>query len=244
MIGKIKLQYRRDFYVTLDLATAKVSKGSLNSGHVISVGLLRQYATATRTKVPKSTTGKPRTTKQKSTGTKKTTTKARTKTKAVKLIDEGPVPESPKSPGTPYTIFFTDFYKQFKPDNSTLKVTEIGRIAAKSKYEDDFKAWKESLTSKDIARVNERRKLGKSKGKNVRLLKDSRKPKRPKTPFTHFIAANKNFDESKSLIEQTQELIERWRSMNPEEKKPFEDLYAKEKAIYDSEILVYRRSLE
>ncbi|CAG8786021.1 21233_t:CDS:2, partial [Racocetra persica] len=216
---------------------------SLNSGHVISVGLLRQYATAktsTRTKAPKSTTGKPRTTKQKSSATKKTTTKPRTKTKTVKPIDDGPVPEGPKSPGTPYTIFFTDFYKQFKPENATLKVTEIGRIAgekwrslsndekeaywekyrnAKSKYEDDFKAWKESLTSKDIVRVNERRKLGKLKGKHVRLLKDSRKPKRPRTAFIQFVSANKNFDESKTFIEQTHELVERWKSMSPEEKK-------------------------
>ncbi|CAG8495530.1 13379_t:CDS:2 [Dentiscutata erythropus] len=229
---------------------------------------LRQYATAknsTRTKAPKSTTTKPRTTKQKSTGTKKSTAKTRTKTKAVKLKDEGPIPEGPKNPGTPYTIWFADFYNQFKPDNPTLKVTEIGKIAgerwrslphdeketysekyrkAKSKFEDDFKAWKESLTSKEIARVNEYRKLAKLKGKHVKLLKDSRKPKRPKTPFLHFITANKNFDESKTMIEQTQELVERWRSMNPEDKKPFEDLYAQEKAAYDSQILIYKKSLE
>ncbi|CAG8571158.1 5761_t:CDS:2 [Dentiscutata heterogama] len=229
---------------------------------------LRQYATAknsTRTKAPKSTTTKPRTTKQKSAGTKKSTAKTRTKTKVVKLKDEGPIPESPRNPGTPYTIWFADFYNQFKPDNPTLKVTEIGKIAgerwrslphdeketylekyrkAKSKFEDDFKTWKESLTSKEIARVNEHRKLAKLKGKHVKLLKDSRKPKRPKTPFLHFITANKNFDESKTMIEQTQELVERWRSMSPEDKKPFEDLYAQEKATYDSQILIYKKSLE
>ncbi|KAF0555602.1 Transcription factor A, mitochondrial [Gigaspora margarita] len=234
-----------------------------------SVVFLRQYAAAknsTRTKTPKSTTTKPRTTKQKNVGTKKSTAKTRTKTKPVKPKDDnGPIPEGPKNPGTPYTMFYADFYNQFKPDNPTLKVTEIGKIAgerwrsmpnneretylekyrnAKSKFEDEFKTWKESLTSKEIAKVNEHRKLAKSKGKHVKLLKDSRKPKRPKTPFIHFITANKNFDESKTLIEQTQELVERWKSMSPEEKKPFEDLYAQDKAVYDSQILVYKKSLE
>lgn len=88
--------------------------------------------------------------------------------------------------------------------------------------------------------------MGRPKGASPRKkVKDVNKPKRSTSAYFYYLAhcreqANKQGRSISRIAEFTKECSAKWREMVGQQKKPFDDLAAKDKARYDKEMALYK----
>merc|ERR1711963_242027 len=88
--------------------------------------------------------------------------------------------------------------------------------------------------------------MGRPKGASPRKkVKDVNKPKRSTSAYFYYLAhcreqANKQGRSISKIAEFTKECSAKWREMAGPQKKPFEDMAAKDKARYDREMAAYK----
>ncbi|CAG8678737.1 15170_t:CDS:2 [Rhizophagus irregularis] len=236
------------------------------NGRIVCVNLLRQYATTTtkNTKNTKKNTKNTKTTKTtKSTKTKRGSDSKSTQKKSKKEKENVYlIPQEPKKPSTAYTLFFRDFFYERHKKNPEDKVTEIARLAGnewvklsaeeKNKYtnqykekRDEFKtsheAWLRSLTLDQIAQENKRRRMEMSKGRRkskLKLLKHPDQPKRPKTPYIHFVVERMSDNAEKGAV-RIKELASEWRQLSDEDKEPYKKRYQQSKSEYETDMRAF-----
>ncbi|CAG8493899.1 7696_t:CDS:2 [Acaulospora colombiana] len=205
---------------------------------------LRQYATATKRVSAK---------------------KAKSESEKKKAQKQPVIPalEFPKRPASPYNLFFTEYYKKKKDDSPNLKLTEIAKLGgdnwrnmpddqknvynerykkAKSQYDEEYQKWRESLSPKVIALENKRRRIEKAAGRsNQRPLKDPKAPKRPRSSYLQFAMENMAEYKDLKVTERSKAIAQKWKALSPDERKPFEELYVKEKERYNQELENYKK---
>jgi len=214
------------------------------TGRIVGVNLLRQYTT---------TVTKPKT---RGNSSKSTQQKKKEKEKAT------PIPEEPKKPSTAYTIFYRDFYHEKHQNNPEYKVTEIAKLAGakwlklpaeeKNKYinqykekKDEFKtsheAWLRSLTPEQIAQENKRRKTVLSKGRKrkTKLLKHPDLPKKPKTPYIHFVVDRMGTNVERGP-DRIKELAFEWNHLSDEDKEPYKEKFQQSKSKYEKDMKAFK----
>merc|ERR1712154_373471 len=88
--------------------------------------------------------------------------------------------------------------------------------------------------------------MGRPKGASPRKkVKDVNKPKRSTSAYFYYLAhcreqANKQGRSISKIAEFTKECSAKWREMGPVQKKPFDELAAKDKSRYDKEMALYK----
>lgn len=88
--------------------------------------------------------------------------------------------------------------------------------------------------------------MGRPKGASPRKkVKDANKPKRSTSAYFYYLAhcreqANKQGRSISKIAEFTKECSAKWREMVGQQKKPFEDMAAQDKARYDKEMALYK----
>jgi len=88
--------------------------------------------------------------------------------------------------------------------------------------------------------------MGRPKGASPRKkVKDVNKPKRSTSAYFYYLAhcreqANKQGRSISKIAEFTKECSAKWREMQGPQKKPFEEMAAKDKARYDREMAAYK----
>jgi len=241
---------------SLATRTLRTTPTLYSSGRIVGVHLLRQYATATAQKSG-------------SEPTKKSSKKSQRRTK--ENIINSDIPQEPKKPATAYNLFFREFYREKHQVNPAFKVTDIAKLAgaqwskltaedkkkyvelykkSASDYEKSHKEWLESLTSQQIAEENIRRrqesKTGRKKKKVLKLIKDPRMPKKPRTPYINYVTEHMQSDVGGDWRgkERVKELAYDWKNvLTPEDKKPYEEAYQKDKLRYEKEMEAFKNQV-
>lgn len=239
-----------------------------SGSRVIGVNLLRQYSKASVTK-PSET--KPQETKKKtsikSTSNKSVSNKSvsnKSTSKKGKKKDEAlvSVPTEPKRPPTAYSLFYRDFFHKERTNfPEKVDVTVLAKLAGEKwsklsadekqvyveeqkksadSYVKTHKKWLESLTPVQIAQENRRRKESKSK-KSAKLIKDPNKPKKPRSSYINYVVEHIHDDKEKGP-DRIKELATQWKTLSSEEKKPYNDAYAKDKERYAEEMELYKKN--
>ena len=120
-----------------------------------------------------------------------------------------------------------------------------------------MKVWKASITPEMIEAENqwhrEQRKVHPKK-KNPKLYRDETKPRRPLNGFIQFCEEVRS-DSSRSnevlgvadandipIVEQTKGLSAAWKAMSEEDKKPYNDRFAKDKQEYEEAMEKWKAS--
>ncbi|WFD44370.1 hypothetical protein MPSI1_003038 [Malassezia psittaci] len=123
---------------------------------------------------------------------------------------------------------------------------EFEKKVAESKvqYEKDLQAWRESLTPEDIRRQNlyysHQRKAGKVTPSNLR---DPNMPKRPPGAFFLFVQEQRNAGSlSGSVLEQSRQAGEMWKSMSADKRQAYEKLGAQQLEEYSQAMEKYKAS--
>ncbi|RIA80745.1 hypothetical protein C1645_838142 [Glomus cerebriforme] len=214
------------------------------NGRSVGVILLRQYASPA--------------TKSKENVSKSTKQKSKEKVPPVIPV----IPEEPKKPLPAYSIFYRDFFHEKHKTNPEFKVPEIAKLAGaqwtnlpvekKNLYRDQYiqkreefvasyDKWLYSLTPTQIAQENKRRKLEASKGgkKKIKLLKDPNLPKKPKTPYIHFVIERIDKSDIKGPG-RIKELAFEWKQLNSEDKEQYIQAYQQDKNKYENAMKEYR----
>ncbi|CAG8471318.1 8689_t:CDS:2 [Acaulospora morrowiae] len=210
----------------------------------IRIDSLRQYATATKV-------------------TKKVKAKGEPEKKKKPEKPVIPTLEFPKKPAGPYTLFFSEYVKKTKADSPDLKLKDIAILGgsnwknmsddqknvyferykkAKSQYDVEYQKWMTSLSPEVYALENKRRRMEKAAGRsNQRPLRDPKAPKKPRTPYLQFAMDNMEEYKELKITERSKEIAKKWKTLSPDEKKPFEERYAKEKERYKQELEDYKK---
>lgn len=152
-------------------------------------------------------------------------------------------PEKPKRPISAYFRFLADF--RAKNTTTNLKGSEIVKQAAVE--------WK-SLTSLQktpflMSYEKEKKEFDKvnseyvTSGKKDAWRRDPEKPKKPMTGFLRFIQDyKKTCAKGLKVTQITKSAGEAWKILPAEQKKLYEDAYAKDKAKYETDMQAYEAS--
>lgn len=136
------------------------------------------------------------------------------------------------------------------PDDVKQSYVQRGQ-EAREKYEKELAAWHAQLTPEDIRLENQfraaQRRLGKSRRGNMR---DPNAPKRPPPAYFLFLRTIRMnpdlrrdvFHDEHDSLKQSALASAKWRSMSPEEKRPFYEQAEREKAEYVRQRREYEES--
>ncbi|WFD00130.1 hypothetical protein MYAM1_002876 [Malassezia yamatoensis] len=123
------------------------------------------------------------------------------------------------------TAMSTSVAKEWKELPDAQRAEFEKKVAEqKAQYEKDLEAWRESLTPEDIRRQNlyysHQRKTGKAAPSNLR---DPNMPKRPLGAFFSFVQEQREAKTlSGSVIEQSRQAADMWKSMSAEKRQAYE----------------------
>lgn len=125
-------------------------------------------------------------------------------------------------------------------------------LRLKAQWEQDMRAWKQSLSPEDIKLENayrtQQRKAGKSRKSN---LKDPHAPKKPMSAYFLFLRAiraspemkEKVFGQAEEMTKQSVLAALKWRELPDEEKQPFVMKAEQDKVRYDEARNTYNRAM-
>ena len=150
-------------------------------------------------------------------------------------------PSAPKKSKTSYIIFCGDYRNQIKSENPNFTTTEItSKIASLWKAISPSEKLKyEARAKEDKERYEEDMKRYTPSEEFESVKKKKSGPKRPLSAYLYFCAENRDVIKkeipSLSAKEITSELGKRWKSLTADEKAPFLELQAEDKARYVEE---------
>lgn len=143
--------------------------------------------------------------------------------------------------GTPVTQQVVELAKAFRSLSEAEKQS-LTETAAENRLLNDaaFKAWVASHTANEIHEANNaRRLLRRKQGKQVTrnyIIHDERQPKRPTSPYAHFIKARWASGEFTGRpTEMAKQMAEEFKNLEPAARKVYEDLAAADVARYTRE---------
>ncbi|KAI8053808.1 high mobility group box domain-containing protein [Syncephalis plumigaleata] len=158
----------------------------------------------------------------------------------------GDVPKPPTRSTNGWMLFVNDEFVKAKTDGSVINLSEKTKEASvkwKSMSESEkqvyfdratvetqrlqeaYAQWLSSLTQEQIVLLRCQQSLQRKKGKQIAMVRDPAKPKRPSSSFFSFLnqrrAALK--DEGLIPVEISKRVAQEWKAMSDAEKKPYVD---------------------
>jgi hypothetical protein len=178
--------------------------------------------------------------------TKKVKRSKTSPTKRVKKAESN----KPKRPRTAFIMYMSDHREQIIKSHPGIKFTEITKIGGEQwkAVKPAVKAKYEQASAKDKERYNKEMESyvpDPNEKKKKRTKKDPDAPKRAKIAYTFY--AQSQFPKVKKEhpdYKPTQVITQigvQWKALSDREKKPFNDLAAKDKARYEAEMAAYKQ---
>ncbi|KAI9596056.1 hypothetical protein BDF19DRAFT_439499 [Syncephalis fuscata] len=166
-----------------------------------------------------------------------------------------------------WQVFLAEHFAQVKNQGVTIRIadeaktssakwkalTDSERQAYKErateeslKLQKNYEKWAASLTPEQLAALRRYQGLQRKKGKQISVIKDPAKPKKPLSAFLIFLGERRQalaatFDGN--AVEFAKSIGAEWRSLSEAEKKPYNDKSATNFQKYDLEATQYRETL-
>eukprot|EP00425_Heterocapsa_triquetra_P001002 CAMPEP_0195053314 /NCGR_PEP_ID=MMETSP0448-20130528/2493_1 /TAXON_ID=66468 /ORGANISM="Heterocapsa triquestra, Strain CCMP 448" /LENGTH=340 /DNA_ID=CAMNT_0040082593 /DNA_START=74 /DNA_END=1096 /DNA_ORIENTATION=- len=172
------------------------------------------------------------------TQTNSTTAPAATqKKKAPRLVD----PDAPKRPATAFLLFITEFAKTQPAIKGADRMRKAGaewKTLTPQRKQPFLEAFE-----KEQAIYHKKRDEYVSSGKKDAFKRDPLKPKLPKSGFLRFMDDFRpSLPKDSKVSEVGKRGGEAWKKLPEEKKRPYNELYEKEKVKYDKAIALYKES--